>query len=408
MKEFKTVREYIEKYLPECTREHYENEDTILRLPYPYSVPCPDHFQELYYWDTYFLNFGLMETGHFDLALNNANNFIYLIEYYGYIPNANRSYYLGRSQPPFFSLIVSEIYKRTKDTQWLCRATKALILEHEFWQRYRMTKCGLNCYGGALPREDIDKFFACHKRRTLLDFPEECKEDIAKTSLALAESGWDCTPRFEHEAGNYAPVDLNSLLYALESNIARFSDILGDETNKAKFELLAAERKSRMNELLWNEENGVFADYNFVKGHFSPVLSAASFFPLFLGVADETQARATVGALERLEYKCGVVACEKHDIKGRYQWDYPNAWAPVQFAVVNGLLNYGYESEAKRIAEKYINTVESTFEKTGRLWEKYNALDGSDNVTSEKKEKMPVMLGWTSGVYVYFKEYIVK
>ncbi len=405
---FTDVTDYIKYHLPACTRENYTDNGTLIGLPYPYSVPCPDHFQELYYWDTYFLSLGLMETGHFDLALNNANNFIFLIEKYGFIPNGSRTYYLNRSQPPFFSMLVGEIFERTGDKQWLKKATHALVTEHEFWQTRRMTECGLNRYGAPLPQEDIDSLFACAKRRMLLDFDEQDRYAVAYTQLALAESGWDNTPRFEFCAENYIPVDLNSLLYALEKNIAHFSEILGDLETKAKFERLAEDRRQRMRELLWSEEAGAFVDYNYVDKNFSPVISAASLFPLFLGVASDEEAKKTVKLLAHLEYPCGVSACEKHDIEGRYQWDYPNAWAPIQMAVVKGLLRYGYESDAKRIAQKYINTVDVTFKSTGRLWEKYNALDGSDNVTSEKKEKMPVMLGWTAGVYVYFNKHVLN
>ncbi len=405
---FNCVTEYIKHCLPECTRENYEDNDTLIGLPYPYSVPCPDHFQELYYWDTYFLNLGLMDTGHLDLALNNANNFIFLIEKYGFIPNGSRTYYLDRSQPPFFSLIVKDIYARTGDKKWLYWALHALKKEHMYWQTKRMTECGLNQYGADVPEDTWERRFEGAEKRTLLTLPRENIRDIARTSHTMAESGWDFTPRFEFEAGNYVQVDLNSLLFALEKNISYFAEELGDSATKESFDNAALSRKRKMKQLLWNNQKGAFCDYNFVKKEFSPIYSAASFFPLYTELASGYEAMQTIKTLKELEYPFGIVACAKHDIAGRYQWDYPNAWAPIQMAVVKGVHNYGYGKAARRIAEKYVATVEKSFENTGRLWEKYNAIDGTDNVISEKKDKMPVMLGWTAGVYIYFKNHILN
>ena len=403
----KDVEKYIEAHLMECTRVNYNDEDTLIGLPYPYSVPCPDHFQELYYWDTYFINLGLIEKGHLEQALNNVNDFFFLIEKYGFVPNASRTYYLDRSQPPFLSMMVKDIFDRTRDLEWLNHALTMLCREHSFWMTKRMTSCGLNQYGSEIPESTWNKRFQIMQNRTGQTLPEENKHAIARTSHANVESGWDCTPRFEFDAENYVQVDLNSLLYLQEKNIAFFASQLGHSTVAKEFQKLAENRCELMNRLLWCEEKGAYMDWNFGKGHFSPVLSGAGFFPLFAGVSDRARAERTAETLLNLEYPHGISACEKNSISGRYQWSYPNAWAPVQYIAVRALQAIGKHADAKRIAEKYISTVDDCFEKTGRLWEKYNAVDGSINVISEKTEQMPVMLGWTAGVYIWFRTYMM-
>ena len=258
-----SVTNFIKEHLMECTRVHTEDEDTIIGLPYPYSVPCPSHFQEMYYWDTYFLNFGLLATDNFQQAKNNVDNFLFLVDKYGFVPNANRTYYLSRSQPPFLSLMVKEIYNRTKDTAWLRNATNMLIKEHSYWMTQRITPIGLNQYGAEVPADTIEKRFNIFQRRADMDASAYDKKMIANTVFAHAESGWDCTPRFEYDALSYIPVDLNSLLYALEENIYKFSTILGDTPNVEKFVKLSNNRRQLMDKYLWCEEQGAYLDYNY-------------------------------------------------------------------------------------------------------------------------------------------------
>lgn len=399
------VEKFIDEHWKDCICYQPNDEGTIVGLPYPYSVPSANKFRELYYWDTYFTNLGLLASGRIAQAKNNVDNILFLVNKFGFMPNANRTYYLDRSQPPFLSFMVKDIFEQTKDKDWLRNATIALEKEYSFWMNERMTLCGLNHYGAKIPENTWDKRFAIFQDRIQLDLSGYDKKTIAQTVHAEAESGWDCTPRFEFTAQDYAPVDLNSLLYALEKNIALFSLILDDRENKEKYDRLAADRKKLMDDFLWCEEQGAYLDYNFVTGKFSPVFSAASYYPLFVGLADKIKADKTAQNLKRIEYPCGISACEKNDIKGRYQWNYPNAWAPIQFIVAASLENYGLLEDFQRIAEKYISMVEACFEATGNLWEKYNAEDGSINVTGEINDKMPTMMGWSAGVYLYIKKH---
>lgn len=399
------VREYIQKHLMECTRENYVDNDTIIGLPFPYSVPCPDHFQELYYWDTYFLNLGLYRIGNLEQVRNNLEDFMFLIDRYGFIPNGSRTYYLERSQPPFFSMMVRDYFEWTKDVSFLKRATECLKKEREFWVKERNTPWGLQHYGINVPEDTVEKRYQICMRRMDMAFPESEARTIANHGFAMAESGWDNCPRFDFDAYHFVAVDLNSLLYALERNVACFSEILGDQSESCKYFEYAKQRKELMDQYLWNDAQGAYMDRNYLTGEFSKVFSSSSFFPLYVNLSDEVKAKQTICRLSVLEYPCGIVACEQNDLPGRYQWNYPNAWAPIQFVVSNGLANYGKTEDAQRIADKYMSTVESCFRATGALWEKYNALDGSDQVISEKKEKMPIMMGWTAGVYMWFQEH---
>ena len=181
--------------------------------------------------------------------------------------------------------------------------------------------------------------------------------------------------------------------------MAYFAEVLGKDdvwTERAE------KRVDLMNEYMLKD--GLFYDYNFKKNRHSEVLSTASFYPLFARVASDSQAETAVKNLQRLEYDFGISTCEKRDVDTTYQWDYPNGWACMQYIVAKGLLNYGYTDDAKRVAKKYIVATEKIFDETENLWEKYNVIDGTINVTNEYK--MPAMMGWTAGVYLAMKEII--
>lgn len=156
-----------------------------------------------------------------------------------------------------------------------------------------------------------------------------------------------------------------------------------------------------MNELMWDERAGMFCDYDFVRRKKTDVVSAAAFYPLFTGLATPEQAKRTRDLLGRLEYEYGVAGCENRNLQD-LQWDYPHGWPPLQHIVARGLLRYGYAEDARRIAAKYCRTVEKTFAKTGRLWEKYDVTTGDVSVTKEYES--PSILGWTAGAYMACRE----
>lgn len=395
------VLKYIESNWDSCIKENMYDEGTLIGVPYPYTVPAVGHFDEMYYWDTYFTNKGLELCGRQAQAKNNTDNMLYLVNKYGFMPNGNRVNYLKNSQPPFLSVMVRDVFEHYGDTVWLSSAYSVLKKEYEFWDEKRMSPIGLNCYGGALNSENVIRVMSNYwKERTGIT-TESDEYDIARHSLLSCESGWDFNPRWQTEGYNYAPVDLNSLMYMFEKNMEYFSLTL--KNNEEKYWNSRAERRRELMMMYMDNGEGILLDYNFEKDEISNLLSAASFYPLFAGLCDESGAKAAVNCLDRLETEYGILTCEKNDADGIYQWDYPNGWACLQYIAVIGLDKYGYKEEAMRIAKKYIHLVEKVFLKTGKLWEKYNVVEGNINVTNEYE--MPEMMGWSAGVYIAAKKY---
>ncbi len=392
------VKQYIEQNWDLCIKVHTEDEGTLVGLPYPYTVPAVGHFDEMYYWDTYFTNKGLEISGRFEQAKHNVDNMLYLVKRYGFMPNGNRTHYLKRSQPPFLSLMVRDIFEYNQDKTWLADAYEILKTEYDFWTVRRATPIGLSRYTGD-SEFNAQSEAAYFTSRVDYDF-DISDEQKAMHLLTACESGWDINPRWEVEGYHYAPVDLNSLLYLFETNMAFFATELG---LYGDWQEKAAKRQELMTQYMENEE-GLLLDYQFVTGEKSKIFSAASFYAMFAGVASASQAEALVNNLYRLEADYGVLTCEKNDYPGSYQWDYPNGWACLQYIAIMGLDRYGYQKEAKRIAEKYVKLVEKVFLETGNLWEKYNVVEGNINVVNEYE--LPPMMGWSAGVYLSASRYL--
>ena len=401
--ETKAVLEYIENNWDSCIKENKSDKGDLIGLPYPYTVPAVGHFDEMYYWDTYFTNKGLEIDGRHELAKNNVDNMLYLVDRYGFMPNGNRTYFLNHSQPPFLSLMVRDVYENCGDKEWLGRAYKSLQPEYKFWTEKRDSRIGLARY------DDDNAVFTSQMAADYvgrIGYKPEGYTDsqIAREYLAICESGWDANPRFEYETYDNAAVDLNSLLYALESNMAYFADELDNGEGKV-WTQLAADRKATMIKYLENKD-GLLVDYNFEKKKQSEIFSVASIYPLFVGLADEKHAKAVVDNLDRLEREYGLLTCEENDVEGTFQWDAPNGWACLQYIAIIGLDNYGYKEEARRIAEKYVLLVEKVFKETDNLWEKYNVIEGNVNVKGEYD--MPPMMGWSAGTYLAALDYLNK
>ncbi len=317
------------------------------------------------------------------------------------MPNGNRTYYLSRSQPPFLSQMVRCIYEQTKDTKWLDECYKALEKEYEFWKNERQTPCGLNRYYGKFSHDELMDFCNVLCKRFNMGKPADkvVAEKYGQAMYSFAESGWDCNSRMGLDCYNYAWVDLNSLLFGIETDMAFFSAELKNGCENFWSEK-AEQRRNRMTQLMWNDASGAFCDYNFTECRQADIVSIAQFYPLFSGVCTLEQANSTVELLSKIEFEFGVACCEKRDDLYNLQWDYPNGWACLQYIVVHGLLRYGYREDAFRIAEKYKCLVEKVFEATENLWEKYNVTTGE--VSNNKEYKTPAMMGWTAGVYVDF------
>ena len=398
-----SVHDFILSNWDKCKRYEPNDNGTLIGMPYPYITPTAKNaFQEMYYWDTYFACEGLVLVGKTALAKNCADNMAYMIDKYGLMPNGNRTYYLDHSQPPYFCMLVNLVYEHTGDVSWLKQMYDVIEKEYTFWQTNRISPNGLNCYGSGKYDETRGKelYDLMSKRFHIEDRIDEYSgyADIAENIIAECESGWDFNPRFNYRCKDYNPVDLNSNLYVYENLMAKFSDILH---YKDVWSERAKKRKELVNKYLWNGR--YFCDYNYAQGFKSEVFSAAALHPLWAGIADESQVQKVLAYLDKIEFDCGIAACEKMDTD-IFQWAYPNAWAPLGFIAVKAFDNYGYIDTAKRLAQKYVSSIDAIFQKTNNLWEKYNAVDGTINVANEYD--MPDMLGWTAGVYIVCREYL--
>lgn len=398
------VKVFLDENIDKTRKVTKESRGTLIGLPYPYTTPCvSDAYQEIYYWDTYFANVGFILWGKEDYAKTNVDNMLYLIETYGFMPNGNRTFYLNRSQPPFLSFMVKDVYEAIKDVEWLKSAYATLKKEYDFWQTKRITSTGLNGYTGHdLVECAVNGNFPYFNKRIGNRYngeeTKEIKEKFYYAGVSVYESGWDCSSRFKTEGYEFDAIDLNSLLYGMEENMGYFAKIL--ETGEE--ELWAERSKTRKEkmQILWNNERSIFMDRNFVTNEFTSYASAASFYPMFANLATEEQAAETIKLFDRLDLEYGISAGDPAR-EWDCQWDYPNVWAPIQFVVYKALMNYGYTDKAKIVAEKYVNLVESNFAKTQNLWEKY---DGNTGERASLEYTAEPMIGWTAGTYIYFNK----
>lgn len=392
------AREYIDKFWQKLTRFHPKDDESLLGLPHPYLVPAYEEahefdFNELYYWDSYFMVQGMLDAEHKDLVVGILEDLLFSFERMKVIPNASRTYLTGRSQPPFLTSFIWDVYQAYKmDTAWLKRAMEIAKQEyHTVWmgtvkpnsrQEYR----GLSRY------YDINYI----------------------NDLAEAESGWDMTPRFARKALDYLPVDLNALLYKYEMDFARTARLLGDKREAGEWETAARHRKATMDELMWDHGRGLYYDFNYVKERRSGVSSLAAYYALWAGMVDEDQARQLVRALRRFENKGGLATTDALPI-GQYvlgavptQWAYPNGWAPLHFLVVQGLERYGYQGDAKRIAEKWLKTNLAWFQLHNVFLEKYNVV-APNKPPAKGIYPSQTGFGWTNAVFERFcQEFVDK
>lgn len=395
------IEEYISKKTPLTVRKNKDDDGTLIGLPYSYTVPCAEaHFNELYYWDTYFTNKALCALGNIGQAKSNVRNILYLIERFGYMPNGNRTYFLKRSQPPYAALMVDDIYRKTGDLVFLRDAFQTLKKEYDFWMTKRIAPNGLNRYGCENDAEECAAFYNdCVVGR--LGASARVPEEAGRHYLAEAESGWDFTPRFGGYCSDFNPVDLNANLYLYETLFAEY-EVLLVEGNGKEWKKRAKARAEKINILLWDKQSKSYKDYNYKTNGLSECMSAASFQPFFAGIAREEQKVGLSNLLKKLEGEYGLFATDRD--MGKYQWAYPNVWAPYQLIAILGLDRYGYKEEAKRVAGKYIRLIDMNFERHGKLFEKYNGLTGDIDAVAEYGT--PEMLGWSAGVYMECKKYI--
>lgn len=391
--EVNAVKQYIHETWPKTIMPGGQE-----GLPKSFTVPSWTLFKAFYYWDTYFTSIGLVRDGQKEVACNNAENMMFLIEKMGYVPNGSRAE-LTRSQPPIAALQIRLCLEFVKDRDWLARAYAALEKEYGNWMATHAFPDGLNHYGNYATPLQMEQLLRSCRGRLAATIPDEpvARQKFAAHVIAVAESGWDFSPRWGDHCQNYGSVDLNSLLFALEGVEADLAKELANGRESLWRNRMEA-RRTLMNRLLWDDERGLFVDYDESTGQKSAFISAASYFPLFCGLASPLQAERTAKALAQLETPYGLDTCVPGKRLQKYQWDSPNLWPPLQWVAVSGLLQTGHREEARLLARKYVATVVRNFKRTGQLWEKYNASTGMTDTADEYK--MPPMMGWTAGVFL--------
>lgn len=381
------ARQYIAEYWSKLKRYHPKDDETLLGLPKPYLVPAYEEghefdFNELYYWDSYFMIQGMLDNEHKELVMGILEDLLFLQKRFGVIPNASRTYLMGRSHPPFLTSFIFDVYDAFNlDKKWLKNAINSAKDEyHTVWMGKVKPNARL-VYEGLSRNYDINYIH----------------------DLAEAESGWDMTPRFGRKCLNYLPVDLNSLLYKYEADFARSAEILGNKKEASEWKNLASKRKRTMNRLMWNNLKGMFYDYNFVKERRGAVSSLASYFTMWAGIATDKQAKQLVKNLKRFEQKGGLATTDQQFtalVPGGVptQWAWPNGWAPLHFIVIEGLKRYGYEADARRIATKWIKNNLDWYNKNGVFIEKYNVVS-PEKPPAKGLYPSQTGFGWTNAVF---------
>jgi alpha,alpha-trehalase len=387
------LRAHIRRLWPVLTRPPVRATPggSALALPAPFVVPG-GRFREIYYWDSYFTMLGLRVDGRQALIESMLDDFTSLVERYGRIPNGTRSYYLSRSQPPFFALMLD--LSTDPDPVVAGRRLRALRREHAFWMDGAKCAARAGACGRVARMPDGSLLNRYHDDR---DTPrdESYAEDVATARAAAprpvavthrhlragAESGWDYSSRWLGDGrtlatvrtGDIVPVDLNSLLYATERRIAARCRAAGDASCAAEFGRLADRRGAAIDRYLWMPSEGRYADWDRVAAAPTTILSAATLYPLFAELASPDQARAVAETTRSKLLAPGGLRTTL-TVTGQ-QWDRPNGWAPLQWVAVEGLARTGHGPLAREVARRWVGTVDRVYRETGRMLEKYDVED---------------------------------
>jgi alpha,alpha-trehalase len=385
---------------------------SLLPLPHRYIVPG-GRFREIYYWDSYFTMLGLEESDRHGNVVDMVKNFAYLIDRYGHVPNGNRTYYLSRSQPPFFAAMVNLLAAADGESVYVTYLPQ-LAQEYEFWMdgaatlgrgqaHRRVVRLDdgsvLNRYWDdrSTPREESYGEDVETARQT-----DRASADVYRNLRAAAESGWDFSSRWLADGRTLAsirtveivPVDLNSLLYSLEQTLARAYRVAGRESEARRVSAQAWHRRAAMHRYQWNPAAGVFGDFIWSKRRLSDQVTAATLYPLFFGVATPEQADGIAAkARAELLQPDGLATTT---ITTGQQWDAPNGWAPLQWIAIQGLGNYGHAELAHAIAQRWIRENLAVYRTTGRLVEKYDV--SGDEAARGGEYPLQDGFGWTNGV----------
>lgn len=384
---------------------------SALAMDKPFVVPG-GRFREIYYWDSYFTMLGLKADGRDDLVESMIDDFGGLITAYGHIPNGARTYYLSRSQPPFFFAMVG--LSSATDPKVLKTRVDLMRREHAFWmdgekdlqpgQAHRRVVAlakgvVLNRYWDDRDtprdesyREDLETALRSSRPAA----------DVFRDLRAGAESGWDYSSRWMADGQSLStiqttaivPVDLNSLMYGLEKAIAKGCGQLADTACERDFDRRARDRGEAIDVYLWDNAKGGYVDYQWKTGRRLDDLSAATFYPLFTGATDERQAHTV--AQKAWDVLLAPGGLRTTTVRTGQQWDTPNGWAPLQWIAVSGLRRYGEDALAAEISKRWLATVEREYQASGKMLEKYDVEEAKAGGGGEYPTQDG--FGWTNGV----------
>ena len=390
----------------------------ILTIPYPFIVPNQSKFNTIYYWDTYFMFRGILGTKRDWLMKSMINNFTYLFNKYDIIPNSNLAGFTNRSQPPFLTSMILDVY-RTPHTRHTFRESLQKVfapiqkIKERRWLQQAFETAKKEYFLVWLDTEDsynhhVDGY----------GLARYGDRDIGYDHSSELESGWDFTSRFYNRCNEFLPIDLNVYLYKYERDFALFASLFSDTQYEVEtWQSTATSRKNEINKHMWNEEEGFFYDYGYNYKKIGNFLSLAGFTPLWARLATLEQARKMVKKLPKFETPYGLAITAKESlapdmdlsqIPRRYhpaildiitpkQWDYPNIWAPLEYLTVIGLLNYGFVDDATRIMEKSVKAHAAVFRKYGTFFEKLNGETGDGGRGAQYPDQQG--FGWTNAVF---------
>jgi alpha,alpha-trehalase len=412
----KTVAENIEALWPLLTRQPDKENGSLIPLPHPYIVPG-GRFGEIYYWDSYFTMLGLVVSGKNEMLENMVNNFSYLIDRLGYIPNGNRTYFIGRSQPPFYSLMV-KLLSGIKGNEILRAYLPALEKEYVFWMKGadQLTKEKPALFHTVrMPDGEILNRYWDENNTPR---PESLREDVELSQHAAeeprilfrhlragAESGWDYSSRWFKEGHSFAsihttdivPVDLNCLIFQLEQTLAEVYQLNGEIDKAKQYHALAEKRKEAIEKYCWNEDRGFYFDFDVEERRQKKSKTLAGVFPLFFKIATDAQTKQVADIIENEFLRPGGLVTTL-ETTGQ-QWDAPNGWAPLQWTTITGLENYGFSKLAKTAARRWLQLNTDVFRRTGKLMEKYNVVDTGLEAGGGEYPGQDGF-GWTNGVFL--------
>jgi alpha,alpha-trehalase len=415
-----TPEKHIHKLWNYLERRNRLDRGSLIALPHKYIVPG-GRFGEQFYWDSYFIMLGLAAEGNWTQVEAMLKNFAYLVRRYGYIPTANRTYFLSRSQPPFLAMMV-RLLAEHKGKKVLREYLPILLTEYHFWMRgkTKLAEKDHFAYRRLVQMPDstlLNRYF--DNKATAR--PESLREDYEWATAsrtpdrmflhlrAAAESGWDFSSRWfkdpqdikSIQTADIIPIDLNSLLYALEDTIADAYRAMFHPIMARRYRKKAERRKDAINRYLWSKKRDFYMDYNFHSGKRTKALSLAAVFPLYVGIASQEQAKNVAEILKEQFLKPGGLVTTL--VENGQQWDSPNGWAPLQWIAIEGLRRYGYEDLAADISDRWLDLNEKVFKSSHKMIEKYNVM-GGDGHGSGGEYVLQDGFGWTNGVYVALKK----